>query len=154
MNEADYAAMPEMLEMREVQVGQWTLIRSLCDAKEVSKADLTALYLCRWHVERDLRSIKQGMKMDVLRGKRAELVRKEVAVHLLAYNLVRAVMAQAAVIGRVLPRHLSFQSTLQVLNEFKHTLIDCACRRLIALHEQLLHRIQQLRLPYRPDRIF
>ena len=153
MDETDYAAMPETLEMREVRVGQWTLISSLCDAKEVTKADLNALYLRRWHVELDLRSIKQGMKMDVLRCKTAELVRKEVAVHLLAYNLVRAVMAQAAVIGRVLPRHLSFQSTLQVLNEFKHTLIGCACRRLIALHEQLLYRIQQLRLPYRPDRV-
>jgi hypothetical protein len=153
MDEADYAAMPERLEMREVQVGQWTLISSLCDAKEVSKADLNALYLCRWHVELDLRSIKQGMQMDVLRCKTADMVRKEVAVHLLAYNLVRAVMAQAAVIGRVLPRRLSFQSTLQVLNEFKHTLIACASGRLIELHEQLLYRIQQLRLPYRPDRV-
>ena len=153
MDEADYAAMPEVLEMREVQVGQWTLISSLCDAKEVSKADLNALYLCRWHVELDLRSIKQGMQMDVLRCKTADMVRKEVAVHLLAYNLVRAVMAQAAVLGGVLPRHLSFQSTLQTLNEFKHSLTTCARGRLIALHEQLIYRIQQLRLPYRPGRV-
>lgn len=153
MDDATYAAMPETLAMREARVGQWTLISSLCDAQAVSKIELNALYLCRWHVELDMRSIKQGMKMDVLRCKTADLVRKEVAVHLLAYNLVRAVMAQAALIGRVLPRHLSFQSTLQVLNEFKHALINCARHRLSDLHEQLLYRIQQLRLPYRPGRV-
>ena len=81
------------------------------------------------------------------------MLSEEVAVHLLAYNLVRAVMAQAAALGRVLPRHLSFQSALQVLNEFKHTLIDCARHRLTMLYEQLLHRIQQLRVPYRPGRL-
>ena len=153
MDQASYDAMPETLKMREVRVGQWTLISSLRDAKSVSKADLNDLYLCRWHIELDMRSIKQGMKMDVLRCKTADLVRKEVAVHLLAYNLVRAVMAQAALLGAVLPRHLSFQSTLQVLNEFKNTLIRCTRRGLAALHEQLLHRIQQLRLPYRPGRV-
>jgi hypothetical protein len=36
------------------------------------------------------------MQMDVLRCKRPEMVKKEIAVHLLAYNLIRAVMAQAA----------------------------------------------------------
>lgn len=126
----DHAAMPETLEMREVQVGQWTLIRSLGDAKEVSKADLDALYLCRWHVELELRSIKQGMKIDILRCKTADLVRKEVAVHLLAYNPVRAVMAQAAVLGRVAASSFELPAPLQVLNEFKYALIDCARRSL------------------------
>ncbi len=77
---------------------------SLRDARDVSKKELLTLYLARWQVELDLRSIKTVMQMDVLRCKSPEMVRKEIAVHLLAYNLVRAVMPQAAFLGHVLPR--------------------------------------------------
>ena len=40
----------------------------------------------RWHAELDLRSIKQVMQMDVLRCKTPAMVRKEIWMHLLAYN--------------------------------------------------------------------
>lgn len=64
----------------------------MLDARQVSKEELPELHHARWHIELDLRAIKSVMRMDVLRCKTPEMVRKEIAVHLLAYNLVRAVM--------------------------------------------------------------
>ncbi len=89
MDADTYASMPEMLRMREVNVGGWTLVTTLTDAKEVSKRDVFELYRARWQIELDLRSIKTSMRMDVLRCKSPQMVKKEIAVHLLAYNLVR-----------------------------------------------------------------
>jgi hypothetical protein len=114
---------------------------------------LAAVHSCRWHVELDFRSIKDGMQMDVLRCKTLEMVRKEVAVHLLAYNLVRTVTAQAATLARVLPRRLSFKAALQTLNAFLHCLRECPPRSLPQRHATLLAAIARLLIPERPDRV-
>jgi IS4 transposase len=63
--------------------------------KEVSKSILKALYRKRWHVELDLRNIKTTLGMDTLRCKSPEMAIKELWVYLLAYNLIRLLMAQA-----------------------------------------------------------
>lgn len=55
------------------------------------------------------------MQMDVVRCKTPELVRKEVWTHLLAYNLIRTVMAQAAEKHDIEPRTISFKGTLEML---------------------------------------
>ena len=65
------------------------------------------LYRARWHAELDLRSLKVTLGMDVLRGTTPRIVRKDIWAHLLSYNLIRSVMAQAAVQHGVLPRPLS-----------------------------------------------
>jgi hypothetical protein len=153
MDEATYATMPETLSMREVRAGGWTLVSSLTDAASVSKKDLLHLYQSRWHVELDFRSIKVAMQMDVLRCKTAQMVRKEIAAHLLAYNLVRTVMARAASLGRVLPRQLSFKATLQTLNAFAPVLRHDPHRRLLQRHADLLAGIACLVLPQRPGRV-
>jgi hypothetical protein len=62
------------------------------------------------------------MQMDILRGKSPDRIRKEIAVHFLAYNLIRTVMAQAACLAHRLPRQLSFKASLQVLNAFEENL--------------------------------
>ena len=49
-----------------------------------------------WLIELRFRDIKTTMGMEVLRGKTADIVRKEIAMHLLAYNLIRCPMWQAA----------------------------------------------------------
>jgi hypothetical protein len=152
MDEDIYADMPTSLAMREVRAGGWTLVTSLVDAKSVSKSELVDLYHSRWHVELDFRSIKDVMQMDELRCKTAQMVRKEVAVHLLAYNLVRAVAAQAAQMARVLPRRISFKATLQTLTNFFHRLRECPACRLLELHRTLLRAIAMLVLPWRPNR--
>lgn len=153
MDEATYAAMPETLTMREVRVGGWTLVSSLIDARQVSKQELLALYRSRWQVELDLRSIKSVMQMDVLRCKSPPMVEKEIAAHLLAYNLVRSVMAKAAYLAGVLPRQLSFKGALQLLRAFEQNLRHSPRSRIALRHAHLLAGVAQMKLPYRPWRV-
>lgn len=153
MDEATYARMPEHLRMREVRAGGWTIVSSLIDVRAVSKKDLLELYRSRWQVELDLRSIKAVMQMDILRCKSAQMVVKEIATHLLAYNLVRTVMAHAASHTTLLPRQLSFKGALQVLRAFEKNLRHCPRQRLVFQHAHVLGAIARLRLPHRPDRV-
>jgi hypothetical protein len=153
MDQDIYMTMPETLTMREIRVGGWTIVSTFTDAKEVSKAELHILYQLRWHVELDIRSIKSVMQMDVLRCKSPEMVRKEIAVHFAAYNLVRTVMAQAADRHHVLPRSLSFKGALQELRAFGTALTGCAPEVFSNRCATLLAGIAQRKIPYRPGRV-
>jgi hypothetical protein len=153
MDAATYACMPESIVMREVRAADLTLVTTLLDANEVGKQELVDLYGKRWQVELDFRAIKTVMQMDVLRCKSPDMVRKEIAAHLLAYNLVRTVMAQAACLAHLLPRQLSFKATLQVLNAFEESLRFCPRARVTPRHAIVLGSIAQLVLPVRPDRV-
>ena len=81
------------------------------------------------------------------------MIRKEVAVHLLAYTLVRAVMAQAASLGQVLARALSFKGATQVVNAYHQQLRQSAGARIQLMMTHVLGAISMLRLPWRPDRV-
>ena len=87
---------------------------TLLDPIAYTKEDLADLFLKRWNVELDLRSIKIVLQMDVLRCQSPDLVDKEIWVHMLAYNIIRGLMATAAAkSGSTCPRELSFKGTLQ-----------------------------------------
>src|SRR6516162_1758010 len=99
-----YNRLPEFLMVRECRarveqagfrVQTLIVATALLGAGEFTKDDLAQLYRARWHAELDLRSLKQTLQMDVLRCKAPELVRKELWTHILAYNLIRTVIAQA-----------------------------------------------------------
>jgi hypothetical protein len=158
-----YAALPASLTVREcrVRVGQpgfrtrvLVVATTLLDAEAYATDDLAQLYRARWSAELDLRSLKQTLQMDVLRCKTPELVRKEVWAHVLAYNLIRAVMAQAATRHGVEPRSISFKGAAQALEAFQPVLAlrgeDAAFRR--AVYEQVLDAIASHRVGDRPDR--
>jgi len=153
MSLQEYDAIPETMRVRETRHGCWIIVTTMLDVQEVDKAELLRLYRLRWQIELDLRSIKSVMQMDVLRCKSPQMVEKEIAVHLLAYNLVRAVMAQAAQLGHVLPRELSFKGALQLLRAFEETLRHCPRGRLGVCRASLLAGIAQMRLPHRPGRV-
>jgi hypothetical protein len=114
MSEAQYAQAPETLTVRELRTGGKTLVTTLLCPKRTDKVALQALYRSRWHVELDLRSIKTTLGMDRLSCQTPAMVIKEIWVYLLAYNLIRLLMAQAAALTDQLPRHLSFKHTVQI----------------------------------------
>jgi hypothetical protein len=114
MSEAQYAQAPETLTVRELRIGGKTLVTTLLCPKRTDKAALQALYRSRWHVELDLRSIKTTLGMERLSCQTPAMVIKEIWVYLLAYNLIRLLMAQAAALADQLPRHLSFKHTVQI----------------------------------------
>lgn len=119
-----YKALPEFLLVRETRVrveqpGFRTktviVVTTMTDPEETTREDLAELYRARWNNELDFRSLKTTMQMDDLRCKTPELVRKEVWTHVLAYNLIRTIIAQAAAKHDRLPRTISFKGTIQTL---------------------------------------
>jgi DDE family transposase len=114
MSRKQYQSYPEELTLREVKARGKILVTSFLTPQEVSKRELDHLFTNRWHVELDLRNIKTTLGMDELHCKTPQMCEKEVAVYMLAYNLVRLLMAQAALNANVRPRQISFKHTLQM----------------------------------------
>jgi hypothetical protein len=114
MSKEQYAAAPETIEVRELQIKRKTLVTTLSDPKKYTKQDLAVLYKCRWQVELDIRNIKTTLGMNILSCKTPDMIQKEIWVYLLAYNLLRMLMAQSASIAGVIPRQLSFKHCLQL----------------------------------------
>lgn len=120
MSQTDYEQAPDSVTVRELRIGGKTLVTTLLDAKQTSKSDLKQLYWSRWHVELDLRNIKTTLEMQRLSCLSPEMAIKEIWVYLLAYNLIRLMMAQAAQLGQCLPRQLSFKHTVQLWIAWGH----------------------------------
>ncbi len=114
MNQAAYDQAPATLKVREFKAGGKILVTTFLCPKEAPKAVLKALYRRRWNVELDLRNIKTTLGMERLRSKTPQMAIKELWVYLLAYNLIRLLMAQAALLADQIPRQLSFKHTLQI----------------------------------------
>jgi len=109
-----YDTAPESLIIRELEVGGKVLITTILSPKQASKKQLKALYKARWHVELDLRNIKTTLGMETLSCKTPQMIEKEMWVYLLAYNLIRLLMVQAAKLSDLLPRQISFKHTVQL----------------------------------------
>ena len=92
------------------------------------------------------------MQMDVLRCKSPAMVRKEIWAHVLVYNLLRAVMAEAARREGVQPRNLSLQGTRQVVEGFRAELARATGNEANALRNDALEAIACERVGERPDR--
>lgn len=144
-----YAEYQDVLTLRETKVGKKVLVTSLLKPREVSKHDLSELFMERWHVEVDLRNIKTTLGMEKLECKTPAMCEKEMWVYMLAYNLIRLLMAQAADRVQIRPRQLSFKHTLQAWNaRSRLQFIDSAQENIDLLFEL----IAQVRVGNRPGR--
>jgi hypothetical protein len=164
VDRATYQSLPDSITVREVRFRveqrgfrsrSIVVVTTLLDSQQVSREDLAGLYRERWNNELDLRSIQVTLQMDLLRCKTPELVRKEIWTHVLAYNLIRTVMAQAAAKAGVSPRSISFKATLQVLEAFRPLIASQAHRgagHRATLYQPILRAIAVHRVGDRPDR--
>jgi Transposase DDE domain len=150
MSEEAYAAYPSTLTMREVRCGHRVLTTTLLDVRQVSRCELGDLYAKRWHIELDLRNIKDTLGMDVLRCQSPDMVEKEVWTYLLAYNLIRVLMAESAKMTGSHPRELSFKHTVQITLCW---LMLCRTRRRRSDLDGLYKTIAQCRVGKRPGRV-
>jgi len=114
MMQKDYDCAPAYLTIRELKVNGKILITTLLSHKVYPKYELKLLYKQRWHIEVDLRNIKTTLGMETLSCKTPEMAEKEMWVYFLAYNLIRLLMAQSALLADLFPRQLSFKYTLQI----------------------------------------
>jgi Transposase DDE domain len=148
MSPEQYAGLPDELSVREVKVSHQILVTTMLEHRAVDKNELSALYAHRWHVELDLRNIKTTLGMDILSCQTPAMNEKEFWVHLLAYNVIRLLMAQAAHQAGIHPRELSFKHTVQMWNAWRSTGLAATthCAHLFTL-------IAQLRVGQRAGRI-
>jgi hypothetical protein len=149
MSPEDYERAPERLSVRELCTGGRVLVTTLVCPRSTSKAELKALYRERWHVELDLRNIKTTLGMERLSCKTPAMAQKEIWIYLLAYNLIRVMMAEAATLADCLPRQLSFKHTVQLWLIWHRRGLDCDDTRL----RELLILVAQQRVGNRPGRI-
>jgi Transposase DDE domain len=162
MDEATYERMPAELEVRELRfkvvqpgfrVDELVLVTTLTDGVRYSKEELADLFLERWNIELDFRSIKCALKMDILRCQSPEMVVKEIWMHLLAYNLIRGVMAEAARAHGRAPRRVSFTGAWQTMQAFHDSLSRASPAERERLVAVMLKAIAGHRVGDRPGRV-
>jgi Transposase DDE domain len=160
MTGEQYRQYPEVLLVRQVTVDardkenraeRFRVVTTILDAS-IDGARIGDLYERRWEGEVDIRSIKSTMPMDVLRCKTPEMVEKEIWAHLLAYNLLRTVMAVAAGAHGLEPRQVSFKGAKQAVTAFAPKLEAARPRSRPALIDALLAVIAYHRVGDRPGR--
>lgn len=114
MRDEDYTNAPATITVREFKAGGKIMVTTLLCPTAAPKSLLRVLYRRRWNAELDLRNLKTTLGMEHLRCKTPEMAEKELWTYLLAYNLIRLLMAQSALLADQVPRQLSFKHTLQV----------------------------------------
>jgi len=164
ISRAAFDQLPDWLTVRQVRIKDTPrgfrsrtliVVTTLLDPVEVSADDIRALYRDRWMAELNLRSLKVSLDMGVLRGQSLDVVLKEIAVHLLAYNLIRLLMWHAAREHGVDLHRLSFAGTLHRFRRVLPTrmiLSSHQATRSVRLTAQLLRWIAEDTIPHRPDR--
>ena len=118
MTREQYERRADELTVREVKTNGRVLVTTMLDPRQAGKQGLSDLYARRWHVELDFRNIKTTLGMEVLRCLTPQMVEKELWVNLLAYNLIRLLMAQAALEAGLHPRELSFKHAVQMWTQW------------------------------------
>jgi len=162
MPQEQYDQIPQTLTLREVRFhvtvpGRRTqtlvVVTDLTDPQTHPAEAIAELYGYRWNAELDIRAIKQTLGLDHLRCKTPDMVRRELWVTLLAYNLIRKLIATAAAVHDRQPRQLSFTLTCQTVLSSWMLLATGACRDALALWERALERIAAHEVANRPGRI-
>lgn len=150
MTQTDFDQAPSTLMVRELRTGGKILVTTLLCPKATHKSALKALFRSRWHVELDLRNIKSTLGMERLSCQTPAMARKEMWVYLLAYNLIRLMMAQAALHTGSRPRQLSFKHSLQLYLAWAYHGHGGTCD---PMQEGLWVLIAQQRVGNRPGRL-
>ncbi|ASJ73886.1 hypothetical protein IMCC3135_19035 [Granulosicoccus antarcticus IMCC3135] len=153
MDAETYESCPRQISVRQVisrrrGYQDTFFITSFTDQRLVSAKGIVALYLRRWNVETDFRSLKCALDAGILSCLSAEMIRKELWVHLLAYNLTRLLMSEAATLTHREPRSISFRHTVQLWSAWS----QCGQQLDIQGWNYLLHAVAGPRVANRPGR--
>ncbi|MBH8563490.1 IS4 family transposase [Nostoc sp. CENA67] len=116
LNKDEFDTLPDSITVREIyyyieipgfRTSRISLITTLLDQEIYPRLKIVWLYYQRWQIELDLKHLKTTLGMDVLRCKTPSMVRKEIHVYLLAYNLLRSLMWTAGTTYNTPPNRLS-----------------------------------------------
>ena len=131
------------------------LVTTLTDPKLWPAWLLAALYARRWNIELYWDDIKTTLQMDMLSCRTPAMIHRELQMHFIAYNLLRSLMAEAALLCHAPLARLSFKGTLDAAQEFSRVMETIPIRqrqRRRRLYLELLARIAEDLVPERPDR--
>lgn len=154
--------LPETITLREIRFTvevpgfrpeEIVLVTTLLDAEVFPKEEIAKLFRDRWEIEIDFRHIKVTMGMEPLRGKSSAMAKKEVWAHLLAYNLIRTIMWQASRKHHVPALRISFKGAIQRVLAWTAPMAHLPIHRLPDLYRELLARIAEDIVPFRPNRV-
>jgi hypothetical protein len=153
--------MPDRLTVREITVTidapgfrskSLIIVTTLLNSKDFPASEIAGLYRRRWAVEVYFRDQKTTMEMDVLRCKTPEIVDKELYMHLIAYNLVRAIMIEATLAYAINIERLSFKGCISTIQQWATTLVQAAPEERDEFYLAMLRCIVGNPVPDRPDR--
>ena len=130
--------------MHPFRIHKRTYITTMLDSRLFKKNALRRLYQQRWHIELDLRVIKRTMDMEPLQCKTPAMVRKEIATTLIAYNMVRMLITQAATTYNLWPRHISFKGAMKRFRNFILILFGVNSEQLPVFVESLVKTIASI----------
>lgn len=162
MSHEEFAALPTYLEVREVHLliqqpgfrpSEIILVTTLVDPKRYRKDKLAQLYQLRWlATEVNFKHLKTTLQMEMIAAKTPEMVQKDIWTHLLAYNLLRTLMWQAAQHNQVSPLRISLQGTRQQFNQFRPHLAQAKNQQRHSVYTTLLNVMTDQLVPVRPNR--
>lgn len=159
----EWQGLPETLLLRQIKVtvdqpgfrvSSFYIITTLLDSEDYPASEIADLYYQRWDVELYFRDIKTTMGMDILRCKTPDMIRKEILMHLIAYNCIRCLMLEAAERENVEAKQISFKGSIQALRQWEPHLNQAKISRqkqrdlIQLLYESIAGKIT----PYRPGR--
>jgi hypothetical protein len=157
-----WAGLPTQMTLRAVKgrcyqkgfrVRQVTLVTTLLDPHRYPAQEILQAYLRRWRLEMCLDDLKTTLKMDALRSRSPEMAQKEVHTRLIAHNLIRCTMAQAATEHRVALERISFKGSLDALRQFSQAMAQARSRKKRRqLWAELLATLAADLVPERPGR--
>jgi hypothetical protein len=156
-----WAAVPDTLQVRHItftvdipgfRSQRITIATTLTNRRKFPPTAFAELYRRRWRIEIYLRDIKISLGMDVLRCLTPEMIEKELAMHFIAYNLIRATMLQAAHAAQRELDRISFKGTCQTLREWATVLAIARPRQRDSLRSAMLSAIARAPIPARPNR--
>jgi hypothetical protein len=141
------------LKVRGFRSQSVTLVTTLIDAKVYPAAEIAQLYARRWKIELWFRDIKTSMGMEVLRCKSPAMVHKELEMFLIAYNLIRALMAEASAIYEVALDRISFKGTVDATRQFSIAIVQARSKKKQRqLINELIAVLARDEVPARPGR--
>ena len=155
-----YPFMPEKLTLRFIRVEMFSrrgkkmhyLVTSLLDPIRYPARLILEFYQMRWPVETVFKELKVPLSADVLRSKTPEGIRKEVAAKVMAFNLIRCLMLQAASRSGRDPLRLSFAAALRLAVSYSLRMSAAPVWQLQGLYDEMIDRMAGATTPYRPGR--
>jgi len=158
----EWAALPGEIQVRIVRFTvacrgfrsqRITLVTTLLDAEKYPASELVALYARRWRLELCLRDVKTTLGLERLRCQSPAMVRKEMLAGLIAHNLIRCVMAEAARVYEAQLERLSFKGTVDAVRQYSAVLAQARTQKMRRdLWQDLLHGLARDLVPLRPGR--